>query len=988
MKYQSYYSKAISSATIIACIAGTCTQSALAVAPTIPEYINDSNSADFYWPFENSFISDIQDGLDRTKPSAVESNGILDNGCPPPMTSTSPLEYFPILANHMTRVGGSSAIIFGETTGNISGVDRYLELDDSNFNSTESLVALNMHHKEEWTMHMIVSPDEEDIVGTRGWETLFDHGNDDATSGPVQILVQLERDTDNSETTFQVITESQNLIYPQDTRHTIEVVVNDADVDEVNGRHWYQVIVQYYKIGTQGNIRMYVNTVYEDQNGKMDFNQETASRLSNEWRSSTSTDSARIGKTRAGTNHFNGALHHFAIWKGLIDTSYNTSKELNKLAEAFVESSSIANAPADARSELSIDWDAPVRFFTWDQPTSTATLVGSERDLRNWTDPIWDMESVYPLVRMRVQSPENSAVIFTPPGYSPQSTLLPEPTQLAGQTKNWLQYLNTGMETYASDIDSKSLFDQDACALLWHNYTESHNNQSCYYGDADAIRRLTNDWRDVPSIWRDASTHPTLTGTITYDETYSEVNAPFYREGMSINAFRSKDIFIELAKQIEAANDPLSTEDPVPTPSRFHFDSEELSTIGQAWGGTTGPSYIEGWWEESAIDDRASDVASWVPPSNPSSTFHTLDDIKTSAGPDLSQSRYDGANNATFRAKFSVFARDQYDQAFGVSLLLPALQELSPDIRLSEYNMVYSDPTVLKPERAYLRNKPGAGLETVLPQWIDFSSPILYPIKLNHIRTYTNASTPRLLAEWGDQLGIDAMLQTDDMFEFGRTRDDTAQTLTEYRDAIVDDLRVIFVELAKYNINANYLSGVDHGDAPTVPWLIYPEANWSGIHTRFDWNDNGVVDSADSVIYRTDWQQVARVAVFAHRHGVREFLMWGNWDEINDVPARMIQSVEGLENVFKAVADAADAPSGFTTSADFTFDSTSTNLDYGIPNGTVDYHDMLYFAAMYSAGDLEADIAGAGPGTYGCYPDGIVDSNDSNYYAAIYAATP
>ena len=982
MKNRNYVPKSLSLPALLACIAGTCTQSALAEAPTLPKYINDTNTAYLYWPFENSFISDIQSTFDRTKPLSWEKKGIGDNGCPPPLPVFPPVyetaEYFPILPDHMTRVGASSALIFGEVSGNVADSRRYLELTSSNFDSTNVFEAIGMEHKNEWTMHMVTSP--ADNATDRGWETLFETGDrtyydpaDDRVE-PIRVIVDLQRET--GQTRFRVRTESQNY-----STKTAELVVLDTDVKQVSKKNWYQVVVQYYinttLSGDPGYIRLRVNTVKSSLSGLEVVLHEDETQ-SNEWRSNSANASARIGVDLDSANPFHGAIHHFAIWDELIDSASNLGTPINALGSSFLASSNITD-PDPRDDDLTANWDAPLRYFMWDQPIDETIPVAGARDLRNWRDEIWDHPATYPLVRMRIQSPDNSYVHFTPPGYSAQSSSDPETTQLAGQTANWLEYLNAGLVSYTA---SKSLFDTSACALLWHNYAKEHADQSCYYGNNDAIRRLTNNWRDAPSVWRDAGYHPVL-DQITYHGTFSEVMAPFYREGMSQNAFRTKDIFIELANQIASANTAVPNS--IPTPSTLHFDTEEVSNIGEAWNGTSGPSYVEGWWTESVADSRAMKKAHWIPPSSISNTTHTLHDFNSTYSRDLSVSRY-ARENSNFRSKFSAFARDQYDHALGVSLLIPAIQELFEDMRMSEYSMIFAGDTV--DSQDYLRSKPDSGVEFVEPRWIDYSSPVLYPIKSAHLYGYWGGAptVPALFAEWGERLGL-TNLNSTTMFQFGR-KPGSSQTDQEYEDAITQDANTVFVELAKHNLNASYLAGGGYSGTPIVPWLVYPGSIGFEISKGLlvhDWNHDGIIDDDDEFVQNPQWEDVARIAAFAHRHGVREYIFWGNWDKIVENSLEL-ETMNGLDNVFDTIDNIViTTPTGFTTSADFTADSDSTNSDYGVPNGTVDFHDMLYFAAIHGAQDLEADIAGAGPN--GNYPNGIVGPEDTAYFSAIYLAS-
>lgn len=992
----------------IMAIAGLCASTSLATTPTLKEYLTDTaTQADFYWPFENSFISDLQGTfVDRTKPTAVEINGILDNGCPPPLSSTSPLEYFPILSNHMTRVGGSSALIFGETTGDIAGVNRYLELDDSNFSSIDPLEALGMFHKEEWTLHMVVSPADNDI--SRGWETLFDIGDpdyfdapDDQTE-PIRTTVEAKRE--NGQTRFRVRNQAQN------STVSTEVVVLDSDVEVVNERKWYQVIVQYYTDHSHnptGNgppqydglehVRIIVNTV--DLGGASpSVVSHQSDTLSNQWRVDT-TSTARIGSDIEDAFPFHGAIHHFAVWKGLIDTEYNINTQLSILADAFGESSSTANADADSRSQLVIDWDATPRYFIWDIPRKKDLLIPGERDMLNWDDPLWLQPNTFPLVRAYYDLP-NSPTKNPPNIFSNLTLPLPlgqAPADIARLTANWIEYIDAGLLT-----QGKSLSNTNAFALLWQNWgAYAYNGNSagdCFYTDRNAARAITHNWRDVPGIWRDAATHPTLDPYLLDDDLdmITEIETPFYREGMSQNAFRSKDIFIELANIINDQANPL------PMPTRFHFDSEQISNINNVWYSIQdGSNYRAGWWDYITNNDiRTSDIAQWAPASvnsGPGSIHDTLYNISSVYDPTVYW-KWASPQNDAWAQDMSRFSRNQYDQAFGYGVGLPALQEINPALRFSEYNMVFAGAQSSGED--YINGKINRGLENSNLNWLDFSSPVVYPTDdLSLVGWRGDNQSPEqaetLFQQWADYIdGYNTVDGTRTGSTSTRVADlivtDTMPLNGKYAATLADidhDSRVIYVEMAKYMFNASYLASGGHNGAPTVPWLPYPEETSFKIKQRFDVTGtlsgdglgDGVIDGTDIYIINLEWQDIARAAVFAYRHGVREFIFWGNTgvdggaSQVPDMTATTV----GLHKISQAIDNLRNTTLPCdTTSADF------TGVDAGVPNGVVDYLDFLYYSEIYSAGNIEADIAGAGPN--GLHPDGVVNALDANYYGVIY----
>ncbi|MHA7812075.1 MAG: GC-type dockerin domain-anchored protein [Phycisphaerales bacterium] len=951
------------------------------------EYIRDTAQPDFYWPLENSFISDLQpSAYDRIRAKGYELDGVLPNGCPAP--GTTPIDYytpsyFPILQNHMTRVGGSSALIFGETEGDLEGATRYLKLSRTDFDDGSSFVnpleAVGMHHKQPWTFHMVVSPDS-DPGDSRTWETLLDIGNENAAQGPVQVLLQVDRDDVNAETTFRITTESQNDYYPSfDTRRSYEVVVDHDDVHFVNQRPWYQVVVQYYLENGdgQGRVRMLVNTVDINPFGQLVLNQEPeVDGQSNEWRSTTTGDQLHVGRTRSGAEEFHGALHHLAFWSGLLDEDETVYTELDNLADAFLDSTSSLNASADARSELVIDWDEDPRYFIWDGPLWTGASNPSDRKIRQWDDPIWDHPFTYPIIRFQTNFPTTDNSGVRPPGYPAQTTSGPE--AIAQLTADWLKFTSDNLASFTTGKDL--LTDPDSVAIFWQNWgarAKNDNSSFCFYSDWGSSFSLTNNWRDTPSIWRDAASHPVLDPIGSNEAEASETSAPFYREGMSINAFNSKDIFIHLKELIDASAD-------IPTPGRFHWDLERGSNLNLAWSASD-----VGWWDHSTSvsEPRSDRVADWAPPSvsMPSGNIDVLADL-------TAITRYDylsphSSYNRDLSIAFSRFAHDQYDHALGVGLLTPAIEELNPNIRFSEYKRAFRGETA---DEIYLSSKAASGVSDISPVWFDFSSPVLYPISgprvIYHSLAHDDGDSPTLFQEWEDVLGLNVNtpdtyllddLVTPDMPNNGKHEDGgfAGATVAEVKS----DARVVYVEASKFNLNATYLAGGGADGAPTAPWLPYP--NWS--ESDFYLHQNLFDITPGNITVELNQEDIARIAVFAYRHGVREFLFWGDFNDISS-QSKQQEVLEGLEYVFEAIDNLRSTiPAGETSSPDFTGPVSGSDYD-AVPDGTVDFHDFQYFSKAYSAGNLEADIAGGG--VNGDRPDGVVNQDDTDYFAQLYLA--
>jgi hypothetical protein len=432
---------------------------------------------------------------------------------------------------------------------------------------------------------------------------------------------------------------------------------------------------------------------------------------------------------------------------------------------------------------------------------------------------------------------------------------------------------------------------------------------------------------------------------------------------MSQNAFRSKEIFIELAKII---NNPAN---PLPVPSRFHFDTEQISNINNSWNGsTTGSNFATGWWDHAIhVDARADDPSFWVPSSTPVG-HDTLYEVVAYVSPYPPTYGKWASQNDVWWEDTERFFRNQYDTAFGIGVGLPALEELNPNLRFSEYNMVYTGDELDRQD--YPRSKATRVVQHTQLNWLDFSSPVLYPTKTTMIH-------PTLLfQEWAEHIDdassgrVHDALVTDDYSDNGKE----SATLSE----ILQDARTIYIERSKYMLNAIYLaSGAENG-SPQVPWLPYPNETSFEIEGRFDYDG---VAGLDDVTVELIWQDIAKVAVFAHRHGVREFIFWGDTGgNVSDIHL----TTEGLANI-TSVVDSIEAttPVGYTTSADFTTTAQGYPMS-GIPDGIIDVYDHFYYLnELYGKGDIAADIAGPNSD----YPDGVVDMNDLAYFEAIYGAS-
>jgi hypothetical protein len=221
-----------------------------------------------------------------------------------------------------------------------------------------------------------------------------------------------------------------------------------------------------------------------------------------------------------------------------------------------------------------------------------------------------------------------------------------------------------------------------------------------------------------------------------------------------------------------------------------------------------------------------------------------------------------------------------------------------------------------------------------------------------------------LFEEWAQHIDdatsgrVHDLLVTDDYADNGKF----LATMSE----VLQDTRTIYIERSKYMLNAIYLASGSENGAPQVPWLLYPNETSFSLEKLFDVDDDGDVDNEDVLQIELTWQDIARVAVFAHRRGVREFIFWGNTgadsDPANSQVPDMSATTLGLIKITRAI-DLVDARST---------DMTSTvSGNEGIPDGVVGYEDYTYFDNAYNSGDIEADYSGPNG-----YPDGIVNSTD------------
>lgn len=857
-------------------------------------------SPEFYWPLEDSFGSESPSGSSRVAFDGYEYNtpDWMKWGSSGNWLAS---EYFPLLFDHMTTVPSSSALVFGETTGDLA-VDgnghlvpgeRYLTLTSSNFGSDEPQDALGLSKKDEWTMHFLVSPDA-DSSDDRGYETIFQVG----ASGNGTTL---EVDRQASQAIFRLTRETNSGAYSYQST----VTVGDSFDYEASGRSWYQVIIRYRDNSPYQQI-LRVNQIDDTDN-------------SNGWITENTSGDAMLGANQSGGGVFKGAIQHFAIWNSDIGSTAVSSLESAR---------TVAPTP---RADLNIAWNADPVYYVWTVPTSTAPLTSGTRDLRTWRDGLWSRTGVWPMVRFYSDQPTQGYA--TPPGYGAQSGNTPE--CMAAQATNWVEYINDSLDTYCGkDLSAGYL-------LLLQNWGKEnwneHNNSGSPYEDRTAARGLMRNWRDASYLWR--------SGTYSLDAQYhqiAEVDSPFYREGVSVNAFRTREMFGCFADDLAAVS--------LVVPTRLHFDTEAMTTVRNALPSSDSSladafDNSNGWWHAAAdpsFDCRADSDAYWMGGGD------TLADL-CSPGSDTS-GPYASANDL-WGIEFTDFSRGQYDHAFGPALMTPAIEELGSGVRGSEYDIYNAAISGTNHEMWAFPQKVSRPMKDVSVETLDFASPVLYPVK----QSMLEGTESSCLEVWGDELSLSTLLG----IAFPRY-DEASPSLTD----LTSDLNDIFVERAKHNVVASYRAGGASAGKPMAPWLFIP-GQTVDISERFDTDDDSHLDSP--LEYASRWEDVARIAVFAYRYGVREFIFWGS-DDTASTTANVLGLKSVLDTLDYAVASRFDVTTSGTSRGD---------AEYGLPDGTEDSDDYDYLTGRYTVGDREADVTDS---SYSGHPDGVVDLYD---YVAI-----
>lgn len=866
-----------------------------------------------YWPLENSFRGH-ESASRQFVFKAYEQDGA---------STTSPggafytADYFPMTPAHMSVAPESNGLWFGETSGDLSGAKRYLSLTATETAGQDPLSALKMDTKTDWTLHILAAPDP-DPSNQRGAEVLFFAGY---LGSSVEVLI----DAHATGTTVQVRRVGRGFTNGPQT------IVNEASPGD---RHWYQIVVRYRP--HPGGVD--VKGLSLDVTGK-----PSVWGQSNQWLLVEQNSAVYAGKGLED-QYFHGALHHLALWSRSLSDA-----EVSSLQSSLRE----ASAPVPP---VTVGQEDP-RFLLWTVPTSEQSLSG--RNAKNWRDPIWDIPGVYPLVRFNISNPHVSAGM--PPGYAPQATLDAEAT--AGQSYAWIKYIDSKLQEHAE----KSLNDGPGYSLLWNRWgavTWSGSTDTGYYQDFGASRGLMQNWRDTPSVWRHRShaTVPTV-------QDRREISIPFYREGMSQNAFRSVAIFRKLNELLEA--DPSLSK-----PTRLHFDVEgntNLTDIGDYLGSAlcSSADSTAGWLCGAMLDPRARDFEAWgvkyywgrqesalspciatastldgngvASPAYWGEQARTLSALLGAYTPTIS--KWNPAN-ACFREEFTRFSHAQYQYAIDRALRLPAQQELNSQIRVSEYAMMAIGDSM---QSAFY----GSGRQIpLLGEWklrhLDYSAPVLYP-PLNDM-----VENDYSLVNWQGYLGLGYSL-----FD---------SLISDHRNApaavVREALDNLYVEIEKHNLDIAVEEGQACAPIAQAPWFPYPTFSQAGLLY------------ANLPTYVVQWQEVARLAAFAYRRGVREFLMFADDAQVNGSTSGTVTALQGLEYIIAAVNNVKANPLDFTTAGAL----DRSHAAFGVPDGIVDVSDRNYYLARYAEQDREADIVTAAVAGECDLPDGTVTDDDRNAF--------
>ena len=706
-----------------------------------------------YWPLEHSFAPSLAPSAHAGAFvfDAYETNGPTLDFASWNLGDELSVDYLPLRPDHTTCADGTTALVFAEENGlgDPRGIDRRLE---HVWPSISPLID-PLGFVDDWTIHLIVYPDADDDE-LRGTETVFHY-----ESGDAYIKITVEQEADDC--TFTIECQGG----PSDPIRTATVTLDTSTKTDEG----HQIIARFKHdhsrlAGKTTRLRLEVDGVEHDSVGG-DYNDP-----------SNSTWTIELGREIGTRDFFHGAAHHLAIWP-------------NELANSTVGDLRTALRVPESRTLMAYDWttDNPSQdkatFYSWLFPTNDTTdgVVTHPSDpmatraISDWDDPIWDHDLLYPMARLWIDN-NTRTIDWTVTG-----------------TIDRIEQIEKGLR--AATSNGKSILDGPGYTIFWQNWGVSNSGYKTTVTDAVA-HPLVRNWRDVPEPWRqnnldvngvgDLATLTTFARPVlpeSSDETYS----PFAREGISKNAFVTRELWEKVAdglKTITITGHPHSGD--FPPPSRAHWDFEsgtnELrltnfwafdSTDDANMNGRTDPAeyaYMvidpgppvvladlpkvdKGWWAGCFLDDRAGDPRFW-----PAHDLTLLDTPKLPMGvttpiakewgvPFLPKSFEDDQNRPT-SIRFQRIAKAVTEWALDEALITTGEDVLGTTIRWSNYDVnsaadtffpvnattgVYDGNAFTGAEEDLRRTTigskaflPGAsGLNTRA----DFSAPYMYPIR-------------------------------------------------------------------------------------------------------------------------------------------------------------------------------------------------------------------------------------------------------------------
>lgn len=922
-------------------------------------------SPETYWPLEYTIDAEVAAGttLEALTFNAMHLHGpTLDFAefDAYSLGTFAEVEYLPMFPDHLTAADGSTALVFSEEYGSPQGVDRYLEISPWTGTSPWLVQAIGMD--DAFTLHAIAYPDADNSTQTL-FQANYVYGYMELTTHAVKAVGRYYTFTMFDNTTSSTLTASTLVGSGQTGPGSTSPTGDPGD----------QIIVTFDPRNRTGPaLTIEADNASTTTVGPFTLTAPTGPITSQN--PPINSQGLFLGADDSEAQRYHGAMHHLAIWDRVL-----TGTEIDDLVIA-----AWTDEPAVPRH--TVDWDADPQWFSWYAPSNGSPTAPSDpldRSVTNWNDDFWDIPGVYPMIRVTI-----SGELWDTPDY------------LAQQTYNKIDTVETNLQ-----LMGKSLEDGVGYTIFWQNWG---TGRTSYQEDPALLRQSTmRSWRDNPYEWRHNNdgaqfVHPAPNIPQSIDDDGNpyfprEHSTPYVREGVSITAQISKRAFVELDNLIDADPPgpipiPPDPEHAFATPSRLHWDFESNFNMNDAVLGGN-PVTENGWWDVAVADERVDVSRFWQTPD------YDLDTLATYHAASPTHNWPEKENNE-YRLRYWKLSNDTGEFALGNALLVPARDAFGTGIRMSNYGRESvgsfdglkledpTDPTSLliiddtKYSPKYVKDNVFGLVEPNYPEigeplkLLDFSSTICYTSTNNGLKTYEN------IVQFWDMMGIRYDLSSeawaDDEALFGPRPDPKTCPAAQAEEAY-DNL---YVEMRKHDLNATYIASMVNGTAddviPNAPWIPFSTEHWpvngSGsnkIFTNFEPESPAFPDANVAL----QWPEIARVAVFAHRRGAREFMLWGS--------PQVVSTHAGLNREHEAVVEteliiqAVDYV--HTNWLDYTHTNHLTRDDnhFGVPDGTIDDSDFDYFMGRFEEYDPEADVAGA---LSGIRPDGKLTVHDLNHY--------